>query len=134
MAADLKMLSCKVDGLTSEVKVLAAKQLNSTASRSDVLQKVPLRNGSLPTGEYPRTIMELTVAGNDALPDGSNNPWNKARTINLLRQYDEEYEEDSGNESGDEDEQSPKSRTRRLRLARCLGITPAQLNFAQLTL
>ncbi|GLC61798.1 hypothetical protein PLESTB_001804300 [Pleodorina starrii] len=105
--ADLKMLSCK---------------------------KVPLRNGSLPTGEYPRTIMELTVAGNDALPDGSNNPWNKARTINLLRQYDEEYEEDSGNESGDEDEQSPKSRTRRLRLARCLGITPAQLNFAQLTL
>ncbi|GLC62271.1 hypothetical protein PLESTB_001864600 [Pleodorina starrii] len=123
-------LDDKVNDLTVGVKILSAKQHNSSVSRADRLVKVPLANGAEPAQDYPESILHLLVAGNETLPNGTVNNWNKHKSQALLRQY----AEDSGDESNTEDEYSSRSRARRLRLARCLGITQAQLNFAQLTL
>ncbi|KAJ3397780.1 hypothetical protein HDV05_002859 [Chytridiales sp. JEL 0842] len=73
--------------------------------------------------------MELLVAGNEALPDNTPNSWSKSKSKKLLQAYGEVAEE-----SDTDDENSSKSRARRLRVARVLGVTQAQLNFATLTL
>ncbi|EFJ42759.1 hypothetical protein VOLCADRAFT_107108 [Volvox carteri f. nagariensis] len=137
VVTELRTLSGRVETLSGEMRqlsnkvgVLTAKQHNSLVGRSDLLQKVPLHDGSLPEGDYPRTIMEVIVPGNEALPDGSMNMWNKSKSRCLLHQY----QDDSGEESGTDDEQSSRSLARRLRLARCLGISNIQLNFAQISL
>jgi hypothetical protein len=102
---------------------------NATLSRQEQLRKVPLEDGSLPTVDYPTTLMELLVAGNEVLPDNTRNAWNKKKSMALLRAYNEDADD-----SDTDNEYTSKSRSRRLRVAKVLGITSAQLNFAQLAL
>ena len=70
------------------------------------------------------------MAGNECLPNGKNNPWSWKKSIRLLR----EYGQDAGEASDAEAEDSIGSRFARLKLARVLGISNVQLNYAQLTL
>lgn len=54
--------------------------------------------------------------------------WNSSKSLALIRQYEPGYASDG------EGEEDAKSRRRRLRLARLIGVTRVQLNFAQMTL
>ncbi len=105
---------------------------NSQVSRADPLVPVPNDYGHFPADdgvEMPPSLNCLLVAGNEYLPDiVGGNPWNKSKSGSLLRFYGDNDETD------DEGEFSSKSRARRLRVAKKLGITQAQLNFAQLSL
>jgi hypothetical protein len=75
--------------------------------------------------------MDFLVAGNEVLPDGSRNTWNRQKSKALLRQYNP-GEESGGSDS--DNEYSEKSRALRLRLARTLGVTQVQINFALMAL
>ncbi len=77
---------------------------------------------------FPPTLECLLVAGNERLPSGAENSWSKSKSLSLLRFYGEEEDTDT------EDDNNVRSRNRRLRLARKIGVTQSQLNFAQLTL
>jgi len=91
---------------------------------------VPNQQGVYPApNDFPHTINELLVAGNESLPNGNVNWWNKKKSSSLLLFYGE-----AGTESENDDEHSSRSRARRLRLAKKIGITRTQLNFAQLVL
>ena len=85
-------------------------------------------DGVLPDVEFPQSLEVLLVAGNEALPSGPLNSWNKKKSMALLRFYGEQDDTDN------EDENTSRSRHRRLRLARKIGVTQTQLNFGQLTL
>lgn len=114
--------------LQTDMKVLQAKQFNSTLSRTDELKIVPKPDGSLPAKEdYPYSFECLLVAGNESLPgSGARNYWNRHKSKKLLRAYDT-ADSDSGG-SGADDEQSGKARHRRILVAKTLGITLSQLN------
>ena len=105
---------------------------NSKLGRTERLHELPrdvdgaLPSAQVPPLDFPSTLECLLVAGNETLPSGGNNSWNKKKTIHLLRFYGEDEETDN------EDEHSSASRTRRLRLSRKLGISLAQLNFGLL--
>ena len=91
---------------------------------------MPLRramDGALPP-LFPANLMSILVAGNESLPNGENNTWNKSKSITLLRFYGENDDTDN------EDENSSSSRARRLRVAKKIGLTQTQLNFSQMTL
>ena len=107
-------------------------QSNSQVSRNDALCEVPNKLGVLPSSEHvetPPNLCCLLVAGNEMLPEGATrNSWNKTKSLALLRFYGDPEETDN------EDEYSQRSRNRRLRVATKLGITKAQMNFAQLSL
>ena len=114
-----------------EVKVLAAKQMNSTKGRDDPLERVPFPIGAIVNddGAYPATLAHLSIAGNENLPNDEKNMWNARKSRNLLLAYGE------GSESeGEIDEMHPTARRRRIKLARRLGITTAQLNHANIIL
>jgi hypothetical protein len=116
-----------VKPLEIQVKVLTAKLANSAVTREDTLTKVPKQDGELPSADFPGTLMELVVSGSESLPNGKSNPWNRKKSIRLLR----EYGQDAGEASdADETEDSTKSRAARLKLARVLGISTVQLNYA----
>ena len=90
--------------------------------------KVPNSRGEAPS-VFPDNIMMLLVAGNEKLPNGETNSWNKKKSQQLLKFYGQE---DSDSES--ESEYTPTSRERRLNVAKQIGASKAQLNFAQLSL
>ena len=73
----------------------------------------------------------LLVAGNETLSNGKMNTWNRDKSKAALFYYDIDGSE---SEPEERNEYSEKSRARRLRVARVLGISRAQLNFAQLAL
>lgn len=110
------------------IRCSTAKQKNSTAGRDDNLSLVPNINGMVPDLDFPSSINAILVAGNEVLPNGIRNDWNKMKSIALLQFYGENDDTDN------EDEYSVTSRARRLRLAKAIGVTQTQLNFAQLTL
>ena len=100
-------------------------QENSFLGTLDALAEVPRLSDGLRPSEcglaYPMCIGTLVGAGNEALPGGQ--PWNKEKSSALLRFY-------SGNVSeveSDVDSDAEKSRRRRVRLARRIGVTQAQL-------
>ncbi len=101
-------------------------------SRQERLQEVPrVDDGILPSQQnvaFPATLERLLVSGNESLPSGQQNDWNKNKSIALLQFYGEQDETDT------EEEDNSRSLARRLRLARKLGVSQTQLNFAQLTL
>ena len=129
LKADVAGLRTDVERLTRDVTRIDCRYINSTLGRDDPLQRVPLPDGTLPIGEYPSSLAALLVAGNESLPNGQPNTWNARKSRDLLIQYDPNYETDD-----DIEEVSTRSRNRRLRLARVIGVTRAQLNFAQLSL
>lgn len=104
-------------------------QHNASCGRDDPLLCFPPLPGQQPV-EYPPTIAHLIVAGNESLPNGTKNSWNKEKSAALLQSLDPGYH----TEDDTDGEFSPRSRNRRLKVAKVLGITRAQLNFAQLTL
>lgn len=129
LRTDAELLRTDFGRLATDVTRIDLRYTNSTLGRDDALQRVPLPDGTLPLGEYPVSLAALLVAGNESLPNGQLNTWNAKKSRDLLIQYDPNYETD-----GEVEELSTRSRNRRLRLARVLGVTRAQLNFAQLSL
>ena len=118
-----------VHQLVTSVSILNVKSQNSQCGRDDELQVVPLPGGNRPTVAYPKSIANLIVSGNERLPNGTVNNWNSLKSAALIKQYEPDYATDEETQ-----EDTARSRNRRLKLAKLLGVTSAQLNFAQLTL
>ena len=132
LEARLERVETKLNGLETNLRVIDMKLRNSTNGRNDKLSKVPKADGSLPSCEYPGSINNLIVSGNELLPGGvEKNNWNKAKSLNLILEYEPDYKSDA---EGSDSEDSSRSRKRRLKVAKLIGITSAQLNFAQLSL
>jgi hypothetical protein len=74
----------------------------------------------------------LLVAGNETLPEGSNKNNSNNWSVRKSRKFLQLYEADSDNEADVDD--ADMSRRYRLKVAKTLGITRAQLNFAQMDL
>jgi len=129
LKTDVAGLKTDVAMVSNRVDILSALHSNSLKGRDDVLTFVPLANGRMPSAATPRTLSSLLVSGNETLPDAAGPAcWNREKSLALIREYDPTYESDG---SGDE---LVSSRRRRLKVAQCLGITRAQLNFAQMEL
>ena len=111
-------------------RITTAKMANAGIGRDQALTVVPLDDGTNPQVEIPSTISHLLVAGNEILPNGQHNNWNKRKSLALLRAYDPQYETDDESDN----EVSQRSQNRRLRVAKVLGVTKQQLNFAQMNL
>ena len=123
----------KLTGLAARLVISDAKANNSQIGRSETLLRVPLSDGSYPTisgipVEYPTTISHLLVAGNETLPDGGRNNWNRHKSLALLAAFGDASDDDTDREDG------PTSRRYRLKVAKYLGVTKTQLNFSQMTL
>jgi hypothetical protein len=122
------------DEIRPILNCMMAKEQNSYAGCDDPLEWPPHTVSGVPhaleDGESI-SINCLLVAGNEKLPNGKKNTWNSEKSKAALLHY-----EIDGSESDPDDksEYSEKSRARRLRVARVLGISRAQLNFAQLAL
>lgn len=113
------------------VNVLTAKQNNSTKGRDDPLDPVPFPMGGqvFGNGERPPTLAHLSISGRENLPNGERNTWNASKSRFLLLTYGE------GSESEEEvDENGATARRRRIKVARRIGITTAQLNSAKIIL
>ena len=117
----------KVTTLQHLQNIAAAKALNAQIGRSEPLVRVPCRGGDIPDVEFPPTICHLLVSGTEQLPDGGNNTWNKIKSRALLAAYGEDSDNDTDSEVGQ------TSRLQRLKVAKVLGVTQTQLNFARLT-
>jgi hypothetical protein len=108
-------------------KILEAKSMNSCASRTTRLQKVPTKNGTYPKSDFPETLMNLLIAGNDTLPNGTKNQWNKQKSLKLLQEYGQDCSDFAG-----DSEQS--ERECRVKVAQMIGIGYAQLSLSILSL
>ena len=108
--------------------ITAAKAANALIGRTEPIVRVPCRDGNIPDVEFPPTICHLLVSGNEQLPDGGNNTWNRLKSSALLAAFGDDSDNDTDTEDG------LTSRRKRLKVAKVLGVTKAQLNFAQLTL
>jgi len=124
-------LETRFASVETNLRIIDMKSRNASNRRHDTLSIVPLSDGTNPTCEYPESICNLIVSGSELLPgrDITNN-WNKTKSFNLIKQYEPDYNSDA--ESDNED--SSRSRNRRLKVAKLIGITSSQLNFAQLSL
>ena len=120
-------LDDKVIGIQRRQDVSDAKAKNAQCGRNDPLVRVPLTNGTF-LDEYPPTISHLLVSGNENLHDGGRHTWNRHKSAVILAAF----REDSGNDTDGED--GATSPRRRLKVAKVLGVTKTQLNFAQLSL
>ena len=127
-------VEARFDTMQTRFDTMEAKQRNASMGRRDLLAKILCADGKEPEGPYPKCLGELLVAGNEALPDGGSNQWSSRKSKALLLQYDPSEVSDGEESDGGTHELSGRSRDRRLRLARHLGITRGQLNFAQLAL
>jgi len=106
--------------------------LNSLSGPSDPLLAVPNQQGISPADtniEIPSTILNLVVAGNELLPNGHTNTWNKAKSRALLV-FSGEAEDSESDAENQNSEFSSRSRNRRLRVAKLLGVTKSQLRDA----
>ena len=120
----------KVDKIIPILGALEVKERNSSAGRDEPLEWPPNRETGTPYDpQEPININCLLVAGNEMLPNGQPNSWNRTKSKAALSYYGE-----GGDSDSEGSEYSATSRARRLRVARVLGISRAQLNFAQLTL
>ena len=71
--AQKEELLAEMRQLRIQTSILACKQANSAASRSEKLAIVPKPDGTQPDGDFPPSIMHLLFAGNEPLPDGTMN-------------------------------------------------------------
>ena len=129
---DVAVLKAEMATVKHHIKVLAAKQNNSTKGRDDTLDAVPIPPGGIVVGDgaMPPTLAHLSVAGNENLPNGQRNTWNARKSKDLLLTFGEA---DSDSET-DGEEFGPTARRRRIKLARFIGVTAAQLNSANIIL
>ena len=136
-----------------------ALQKNATATRRDILVRVPRPDGRIPDAEYPISISQLLASGSERHPshDEANNSfgeceifalyptqwypertnWSLAKSKALLQEYGQNLSESSGSDA-DEEARAIRtymtSRRARLKLARVIGITQSQINFSQMEL
>ena len=127
LKTDVATLKTKMDAVGHEVKVLAAKQANSTKGRDDVLEPVLFPVGAKVFGDgvMPPTIAHLSVSGSENLPSGTRNTWNNSKSKNMLLTYGEDSESDELGPS------ARRRRIKRIKLARNLGINTVQINQAK---
>lgn len=85
----------RLDEMSNRMTRLETLSENATLGRDDALLEVPRRHdGVVPSAasptplDYPRTLAELVVAGNERLPNGTDNPWNRHKSRDLLAFYD----------------------------------------------
>ena len=132
LKADVAVLKAEMATVKHHIKVLAAKQNNSTKGHDDTLDAVPFPPGGVFVGDgaMPPTLAHLSVAGNENLPNGQRNTWNARKSKDLLLTFGEA---DSDSET-DGEEFGPTARRRRIKLARFIGVTAAQLNSANIIL
>lgn len=94
---------------------------NSSAGVFDRLEVVPNDEGVILAEELvPTSILSLTVAGNELLPSGVKNDWNSNKSKFILNFYGDNAASESDT---DNTERAPRARNRRLRVAKCLGVT-----------
>ncbi len=105
----------------NKLAMLPTKSLNATLDSISTIVKVPLMNGGDPLSGYPRCMYSLVVAGNEKLPNDSQNTWNAGKSLALIREYDPGYETDGNDSYG-------PARKRRMVLTTHLGVTTYQLN------
>eukprot|EP00919_Chromeraceae_sp_WS-2016_P006599 GHVR01015504.1.p1 GENE.GHVR01015504.1~~GHVR01015504.1.p1 ORF type:complete len:156 (-),score=6.52 GHVR01015504.1:94-561(-) len=136
----LESLNAKLDAIASSHANLAsqfnaqkAREQNSRKEFDQTLEAVLNDSGESPPTDLGLT--ELTpshflVAGNERLPGGGPNDWNRNRSRAALRFYDIQgvFSDTSDMDTINEDRQS--SRIARVKLAGKLGLTKAQLNVA----
>eukprot|EP00299_Pterocystis_sp_00344_P015903 c7958_g1_i1.p1 GENE.c7958_g1_i1~~c7958_g1_i1.p1 ORF type:complete len:220 (+),score=29.87 c7958_g1_i1:22-660(+) len=110
-----------------------AKQANSVIARLDTITPVPRSDGTTPAVDFPVSLSQLLVGGSETVPDQRSGraDWSIAKSKALLEAYNEQF---SDAESDSEAKKEIKSRRLRLRVARVLGITTSQLNFAQIAM
>lgn len=113
---------------------LEVRQRNGLLGRNDTISWPPNGQGLQPPNQewatMDLTISHLIVAGNESLPNGSVNDWSSNRSKAAL----DFYGDNPSDSEAEDNEHSERSRNRRLRLAKHLGISRSQLNFAHLTL
>eukprot|EP00299_Pterocystis_sp_00344_P015904 c7958_g1_i2.p1 GENE.c7958_g1_i2~~c7958_g1_i2.p1 ORF type:complete len:193 (+),score=22.38 c7958_g1_i2:22-579(+) len=119
--------------MDANVKILMAKQANSVIARLDTITPVPRSDGTTPAVDFPVSLSQLLVGGSETVPDQRSGraDWSIAKSKALLEAYNEQF---SDAESDSEAKKEIKSRRLRLRVARVLGITTSQLNFAQIAM
>jgi hypothetical protein len=122
----------RLTGVEISNRIMSAKMANASAGRDEALHVVPKQDGTNLACEFPQTIGNLLVSVNEKLPNGQSNTWNKTKSLLLLREYDPAYDTDA--DSDTDIEGGERSKNRRLRVAKVIGITRGQLNFAQMTL
>mmetsp|Transcript_5643 Transcript_5643/g.8392 ORF Transcript_5643/g.8392 Transcript_5643/m.8392 type:complete len:153 (-) Transcript_5643:1347-1805(-) len=127
--ARLDRIDLRLEQIDTRLRIMSTKHQNSLAGSDDQLVMVPNQQGEVPL-EFPTSIRTFLVSGDEMLPNGQHNNWNKQKSRALLVFYGE----DPDNESDVDDENSSRSRARRLRLAKKIGVSRTQLNFAQLVL
>ena len=127
LKTDVAVITTEMATMKHDIQVLSAKQSNSTKGRDEALDHVPfpLRAEIVGEGVMPPSLAHLAVAGNETLPNGDRNTWNARKSKDLLKTYGDQSESE-----GEVEESHPTARKRRIRLARCIGITAAQLNSA----
>jgi hypothetical protein len=107
---------------------------NSLARTKDILLWPVLASKPLPDQPWTKkklTLAHLLVAGNETLPTGQQNDWNRTLSRQALDYYGDQSEGSEDESCSDAvKEHLPKSRARRLRLARCLGVPEQSLKFA----
>ena len=107
-------------------------QRNSSIGKDENIERIPNDAGNFPRDsniEFPSSIHNLLVSGSELLPNNTVNSWNKIKSLARLKFYGDDEQTD-----GETEECSRTSSDRRLKLARKLGITQAQLKLAQLVL
>jgi hypothetical protein len=69
-----------------------ARPKNALIGQDDPIIKVRLSNGLFPDADFPQSIRCLLVAGNETLPEGSNNNnsnnWSARKSRKLLQLYE----------------------------------------------
>ena len=106
-------------------------RLNSLLAGTDKLFILPNVAGFKPdaTIAYPSCLNCLLVSGDSSLPGTDEiNTWNKAKTKKLLAFYGIVDDEDQDTDT--EDEYTVSSRRLRIKLARDLGVSHAQIQQA----
>ena len=110
-----------------------ALRLNSLLAGTDKLSVVPNVAGFKPdaTIAYPSCLNCLLISGDSSLPGTDEiNTWNKAKTKKLLSFYGMANDDDNDQDTDTEDENTVGSRRLRIKLARVLGVSHAQIQQA----
>ena len=124
-------IQSSIDDLKASHDRSEALRLNSLLAGTDKLSIVPNVAGFKPDASiaYPSCINCLLVSGDNLLPGTDEiNTWNKAKTKNLLSFYGMANDDDEATDT--EDKNTLSSRRLRIKLARVLGVSNAQIQQA----
>ncbi len=107
--AEIKPIQATLNSIQDTLNSIEVKERNSHAGGEDALEWPQRKDGQVFNAEEPITINKLLVAGNETLPNGQENTWNRYKSKAALCFYGE----GSGAES-EGNEYEEKSRDRRL--------------------